>query len=191
MGWQTDDGQHEGWTTAVFAGGKVSVGSTAGGALVRPVDADGHIVYDDGPAEEIIDGREAIGWRGMCGCGWAGPLWRRVHTPAEHDFDERRIYDAEDRHVYDDGKVIDAREWGDAPTVVDDAVFDAWQAHIRPLQGLEAVRQAARELAAAQARLDDAVRTARTAGSSWADIGGAVGISRQSAHERWAATARR
>jgi hypothetical protein len=35
-------------------------------------------------------------------------------------------------------------------------------------------------------RLGKTVAAAKSAGASWADIGRAVGISRQSAHERWA-----
>ena len=45
---------------------------------------------------------------------------------------------------------------------------------------------AAREYTQAGHRLDKTVAAAKAAGASWADIGRAVGISRQSAHERWA-----
>ncbi|MGW4644083.1 hypothetical protein ACWEN6_36580 [Sphaerisporangium sp. NPDC004334] len=41
-----------------------------------------------------------------------------------------------------------------------------------------------------QTRLNTAVLAAREAGHSWAEIGAAVGITRQSAHERWARAAR-
>lgn len=51
------------------------------------------------------------------------------------------------------------------------------------LLGLEA---AAREYNRAGQRLAKTVAAAKAAGASWADIGRAVGISRQSAHERWA-----
>lgn len=53
-------------------------------------------------------------------------------------------------------------------------------------QRLADVATEAAGLSAADDRLTEAVRAARTAGASWADIGGAVGIARQSAHERWA-----
>lgn len=36
-----------------------------------------------------------------------------------------------------------------------------------------------------EARLEEAVVAAREAGATWAQIGEAVGMSRQSAHERW------
>jgi len=36
------------------------------------------------------------------------------------------------------------------------------------------------------AAVDDAVRAARAAGASWEQIGAAAGITRQSAHARWA-----
>jgi hypothetical protein len=42
-----------------------------------------------------------------------------------------------------------------------------------------------------QDRLDEAVRSARAYGASWTDIGDIAEITRQSAHERRGATARR
>lgn len=181
MGWQTDDGKHEGTATAVFPDGRVSVGSVGGpldqggGTMVRPVRADGGIDYAAPTA--IVDGRTAIGWRAWCECGWRGPLWQRVATAADHDFAGRRIYD---------GEFVDARIWGDAPQDVEEAIWAEWREHVRPLGALEAVRAQAAEVAAAQARLTEAVRAARKDGCSWADIGTAAGITRQSAHERWA-----
>lgn len=35
-------------------------------------------------------------------------------------------------------------------------------------------------------QLDEAVVTARAAGASWSEVGRAAGMTRQSAHERWA-----
>ncbi|GAA3832426.1 hypothetical protein GCM10022226_62060 [Sphaerisporangium flaviroseum] len=54
------------------------------------------------------------------------------------------------------------------------------------MQALDLIQAEAQAVSAAQARLTAAVRAAREAGNSWVDIGGAAGISRQSAHERWA-----
>ena len=53
-------------------------------------------------------------------------------------------------------------------------------------EALLGVEAAAREYNQAGHRLDKTVAAAKAAGASWADIGRAVGISRQSAHERWA-----
>lgn len=52
-------------------------------------------------------------------------------------------------------------------------------------QAVQGVVYAMRTVQASQARLDDAVAEARTAGATWAQIGDATGMSRQSAHERW------
>ena len=79
MSWQTDDGLHEGWDAAEFPDGRFSVGSGDGGALVRFLEPRAD-VFDDG--RQVVDGRTAIGWRGLCECGWRGPLWRKVTGPA-------------------------------------------------------------------------------------------------------------
>ncbi|GAB2494794.1 hypothetical protein GCM10027030_30230 [Luteococcus sediminum] len=50
---------------------------------------------------------------------------------------------------------------------------------------LKAVVAARRSVLQAQDRLDAAVAAARIAGASWAAIGEATGMTRQSAHERW------
>lgn len=47
------------------------------------------------------------------------------------------------------------------------------------------VEEAAAAHGEASEQLDQAVARARDYGASWADIGRAVGITRQSAHERW------
>lgn len=55
--------------------------------------------------------------------------------------------------------------------------------------GVQATLQTVAETAAALGKtneaLDQAVKHARAAGASWADIGRAVGITRQSAQGRW------
>ena len=68
----------------------------------------------------------------------------------------------------------------------EDAIHEEWKAHIAPSEAILGVEAAAREYAQAGQRLDKTVAAAKAAGASWADIGRAVGISRQSAHERWA-----
>ncbi|MFD8560597.1 hypothetical protein ACFV1N_25270 [Streptosporangium canum] len=79
----------------------------------------------------------------------------------------------------------DPSPYGDAPAEVEDAMHREWIGHLEP-ELLTAVRIKAQAFSAAQAHLTEAMRAARRDGRSWADIGAAVGISRQSAHERWA-----
>ena len=50
---------------------------------------------------------------------------------------------------------------------------------------LRVARNAANAVLRSEARLGEAVAAAREAGATWAQIGEAVGMSRQSAHERW------
>lgn len=184
MGWQSEDGKHEGWEAAQFPGDRLSFGATGGrtgGAMVVRYDlATGRRVEEYDPLNPIVvDGRDAVGWRGICECGWVGPLWQRVDSAEEHDLAARRI------HAPD----VDDLQYGDAPEEVEEAIYWEWRAHLEP-ETLTAVREHAQAVSAAQGRLTIAVHEARQAGASWADIGTAAGISKQSAHERWAGISR-
>ncbi|MEU4229585.1 hypothetical protein AB0F17_35255 [Nonomuraea sp. NPDC026600] len=170
MGYQSDDGKHEGWCAAVFPDGRVSTGSKNGGAKVYPVGPDGRM--GTGPGD-VADGRTAIGWRGHCECGWQGPLWERVATAEEQNTIDRKIW------------WPDLDQYGDAPADVQDAVWNEWGTHLDP-NSITAVRKAAEAVREAEVRLDAAVRAARDDGRSWTEIGEAAGMRRQSAHERWA-----
>ena len=66
-----------------------------------------------------------------------------------------------------------------------------WQQHLQPLGRLAAIATAAAQLRDAEQLLDEAVITARTTHPriSWDEIGRATGMTRQSAHVRWAARA--
>jgi hypothetical protein len=168
MSYQTDDGRHEGWDAAEFPDGRFAVGSGNGGALVRYLGPG--LSADAGRG--VLDGRTAIGWRGVCECGWRGPLWRKVPNAEQHGRAPRLVYDPAPS-VY-----------GDPPSGIEDAIHQEWLGHLPP-QSLADVREAAEDVRKAQARLDDAVQHARAEASSWADIGDAAGMTRQSAHERW------
>ena len=125
------------------------------------------------PDYEVVPGNEIIGWRGACECGWQGDMWERVTSPADADFSRRRDYVSPD-------------EFAHASSEVENAIHDEWKTHLAPLDAVAGVEAAAREYNQAGHRLDKTVAAAKAAGASWADIGRAVGISRQSAHERWA-----
>jgi hypothetical protein len=100
-------------------------------------------------------------------------LWRKVTDANQHDLTARKVYDP------------DPSKWGDPPSgVIEDAIHREWIGHL-PSRSLTDVREAAEDVRKAQTRLDEAVQRARADGSSWADVGDAAGITRQSAHERW------
>lgn len=50
---------------------------------------------------------------------------------------------------------------------------------------LKATSRAVDRVRTSEERLNDAVAMARAAGATWMQIGGATGMSRQAAHERW------
>jgi hypothetical protein len=108
----------------------------------------------------------------VCECGWRGPLWRKVTDPGQHDLAAHKVHDPS------------PSEWGDPPSGLEDEIWREWSGHLPP-QSLADVREAAGDVHKAQDRLDEAVQRARADSCSWADIGDAAGITRQSAHERW------
>ncbi|MGP0224069.1 hypothetical protein [Paenarthrobacter sp. NCHU4564] len=174
MGWTSNDYQHEGWVAAVAPDGRLASGSTADGMLVHGITGRYKVAGDFvAPDQEIVPDDLIMSWRGACTCGWQGELWQRVLTPAEADVSSRKEYCPLGDAAYVSGPV-------------EDAVQDEWMIHIAPSEALLGVEAAAREHRQALHRLDKTVAAAKAAGASWADIGRAAGISRQSAHERWA-----
>ena len=172
MGWISNDNEHEGYAACVAPDGRLSGSSTAGGMLFKGLT--GHYPPDTTMTDyEVIPDSQIIGWRGACECGWRGELWERVTSPAAADFSRRRDY-------------VSPEEFANASGQVEDAIHDEWKAHVAPSEAILGVEAAAREYHQAGHRLDKTVAAAKAAGASWADIGRAVGISRQSAHERWA-----
>jgi hypothetical protein len=171
MGWQTDDGDHEGWDAAEFPGGLFSVGSMNGGAMTRPLGPGGKMDHSGDPV--VVDGRTAIGWRGLCECGWQGPLWQRVATIDEHDLAARRIW------------APDLREYGDTPAEVEDAIYHEWRGHLPP-RTLGEVREQAGITRHAEDALAKAVALARADGCSWDQIADAAGLlTARQAEDRW------
>lgn len=172
MGWVSEDNEHEGWAAAVAPDGRLSGTSTGQGTLFQGIT--GRYPRDKYmPDYEVIPHAEIIGWRGSCECGWEGLLWKRVASSEEAKPSLRLAYAPLDG-------------FADASQSVEDAIHDEWKAHVLPSSAVAGVKSAAREYNQAGRRLDQAVSAAKAAGASWADIGKAVGISRQSAHERWA-----
>ncbi|MFD6401212.1 hypothetical protein [Nocardia sp. NPDC060249] len=172
MSRQTDDG-HEGYVMHVFADGAYG-GSYSAGPLATH-SADGAML-PVGQWHERPDA-EVVGWRPMCDdlnhhgreC-WRGKLWTRVTDPTEHDLTRQRIYSK-------DAMLTELRV---------DLLLREWEYHVAPTRGTAEVEFAAGEVAEAQRRLAEAVRSARGQGASWEAIGKAAGMTRQSAHERWA-----
>jgi hypothetical protein len=172
MGWVSTDNEHEGWAACVAPDGRLSAASSAERILFPGIS--GRYQPDKMmPDHDVVPDNEIKGWRGQCSCGWQGDRWERVTSPADADFSHRRDYVAPDDSAH-------------ASPKVEDAIHNEWKAHIAPPEALRGLEAAAREYNRAGRRLAKTVAAAKAAGASWADIGRAVGISRQSAHERWA-----
>lgn len=60
-----------------------------------------------------------------------------------------------------------------------------WDAHRAPADALHALEDAWADARRAADAVDRAVAAGRVAGLSWADVGRATGMTRQSARERW------
>jgi hypothetical protein len=188
MGWVTDDGLHEGHLVAVLADGRdaTAADNPRGGNT----------------AWWLFDGAEgrprAVGVRAGCDCydeSFTEPVrtWRGAVV---HPVD----FDDEDKTEGADGEEIDGpyAEWWNthvapdqAATVPGDvaALLDivrtrlAALAEERPLAALTAV---AKLEATATTAAVQAAGAVQDHGGSWADIGSALGVSRQAAHQRLA-----
>lgn len=173
MGWFTDYSEdHEGWAASVTPDGRLTGSSNGHGMLALGITGR----YEQStiqPDYEVVPHHEITGWRGQCECGWEGEFWERVTSPEEADLSHRKGYVPFEKSAH-------------ASEAIEDAMVEEWQDHVLPLAAIAGVKAAAREHAQASQRLDKTVLAAKAAGASWADIGRAAGITRQSAHERWA-----
>jgi hypothetical protein len=130
----------------------------------------------DGSLHPDPDGRlEATAYRAMCSCGWVGPEDR---PPAA----EGRMMATSDWHAH--MKPVFASvppDWMlNRSEGLRDAIAelkDRW-----PLQSLAVLASVDRWH---RTLLDETVVAAREKGASWLEIGNALGITKQSAHERF------
>lgn len=75
-----------------------------------------------------------------------------------------------------------------APPPINNSTTDEPLTQMDPNRGLANFREASADLQSEHLKLNNAVLHARSLGVSWAQIGAAVGISRQAAHSRWFVT---
>lgn len=186
MGFITDDGLHEGYLVPQFFDGQRGVGSTGGGIPDDQIAIGGDVQADDGSwSTPTRAAGEVTGWVICCNCyvagsgrlgaTWVGPVFTRVPSRALEDVVDRRIYAPDIDVAY-----VAERE------DVEEAVLGLWRSeHAFAHDALVEVETAAEAATEARRRLDAAVGFARHGGASWADIGRAAGMTRQSAQERW------
>lgn len=167
MGWITDHGEHEGWVGALFADGTVGGTWSADGIRVSYT-ADGRFIDD---VDEWRPQSAVVGWVGMCDCParWRGTPWTRVHNAADEDLSARRAYS----------------EDADQPKAVEEDVYTDWRRHIEPDMALQEIADLVEQRNTLDEKIARKVAAARRGQVSWAAIGQAAGMTRQSAHERW------
>ena len=179
MGWTTEaSGEHEGWVSYVAPDGRTSGTSNGLGMLLSHPDRDQLVAAawaanrtpTDEDMYELVPYADVVGWQVLCSGGWAGRRWAKD----EADVRDSKFLDAENAYL-PDGRSVEAHG------------VDLWSEHVAPVSRLSAVERAAAVLVEARQALDEAVHQARAQepAASWAEIGRAAGITRQSAHEKW------
>jgi hypothetical protein len=111
------------------------------------------------PPDQI--GPRVIAWRSGCQCGWHGT---QLHLRAEWPDTEYAL----------------------APDAVEQQCRAEWERHLHTVLPVLAIHDLSRQIRQAQDDLAQAVSAARAAGLSWARIGQAAGVSRNTAQKRWA-----
>ncbi len=186
MGWLTEDGRHEGYLAPMFGDGQRGYGVTTSSVPADKVVVGAGVQREDGScAWPTRLAGEVTGWVVCCDCyrtaslgpasTWIGPVFTRVPSKTLENLAARRIFAADDDVAY----AADRQD-------VRDAAVELWRAeHAFGIDALAEVEAAAAAGAQAKLRLDAAVALARHSGTSWAKIGRAAGMTRQSAQERW------
>ena len=162
---------HEGSLVAAVPDGRNSVDLQSGIVLVPGITGN-YQRHPDLRDHEIVPDDDVSGWRALCSCGWEGPFWRRVTKRGTANLLRRRTY-------------VPFLGVASPSVDVEAAIRAEWTAHAAPANAVVELEAAAEALEQAQERLNRKVRQARTSGVSWAKIGDAVQMTKQSAHERW------
>lgn len=185
MGWTTDDGMHEGYAALEFGDGVRGIGVMSHGVPDNEVIVE--MTYRDGVVDPQVRTRsaaEVVAWRVVCNCTTGtsrhietvldGPL-TRVPSAALEDLAQRKIFAIDD-------DVPDVAHRDD----VGHLMYTIWwtQHAVSHDQLSQLTRAAATETTARKAT-NQLARQARADGRTWEQIGGAVGITRQSAQQRW------
>ena len=182
MGWihESDTHLHEAALVAVFDDGAESHGST----MIDGVDCEIVETCQHPDEDRWRPAAEIVGWRLSCNCArrsssevssWTDSVqWARVPSASLEDLAQHRVF-APDTDVHADER----------PEVAEAARAVWRRQHLDPIDVDVEIRAAAEARKYADARLDAAVAKARRLGRSWAAIGAAAGMTRQSANERW------
>lgn len=182
MGWIAEDHRHELDFAAVFADGSLGSAQTPTGVLISH-SPDGRPVSDSASERQTRPQEEVTGWVLCCvhyldseSVATMERLaeWKRVDAPGE-DWPEQGLPYSE----------VGSEMLVETRADLDDLLAGIWHSHLYPMDPHEVISAAAERVEHATLTLDEAVRCGRTAGLTWAEIGRATGITRQSAHERW------
>ncbi|SCC51259.1 MULTISPECIES: hypothetical protein [Gordonia] len=182
MGWmhESDTHFHEAGLVAFFEDGAESHGSTMIDGVDYEIVETGRHPDEDRrrPSAEIV------GWVLSCDCAsrsssevstWTDPVqWTRVPSASLEDLARHHVF------APDTDLDVNVR-----PEVAAAAQAVWRREHLEPIDIDDEIRAAVDARRDADAQLDAAVAKARRLGRSWADIGAATGMTRQSANGRW------
>ncbi len=182
MSWIDDSGQHEMYIQCVFPDGMTGGTHSNRGTEVDTTAAGRRLPIDDERRGWRPDS-EVSGWQVCCKCygdtsrspsTTVLATWQRVHPPEAED-------PARGRFLADDDDAAWLSEREDAA----DLALALWQTHLAPVNARQALAEAAEAARHADRQLEQAVLAGRAAGLYWGDIGRAVGMTRDSARQRW------
>ncbi|WP_338857839.1 hypothetical protein WDY80_23900 (plasmid) [Gordonia hongkongensis] len=182
MGWmhESDTHFHEAALVAFFEDGAESHGST----MIDGEEYEVVVTFRHPDEDRLRPSAEIVGWLLTCDCRrwdnsdvstWTDPVqWTRVPSVSLEDLARHQVFAPDN-----DLDVNVRREVAAAAQAV-------WRReHLDPINVDDEIRAAVDARRDADALLDAAVAKARRLGRSWADIGAATGMTRQSANERW------
>ena len=184
MGWLTEGSDHEGYVVCVFADGMYGVSGKH--RQITLMTAAGKTIWEDGTNPDSVAWRppsEVVGWKVACSSEpfnkhvVLDPPWTRVWDPADEDFTGGRIYAGDPSS--DDPEYVSERE------DLEPLFIERWKQHLAPDLYLRKITSLHQEIEKVETQLNEAVTAARIEGLSWEKIGGALGITRQGARQRW------
>lgn len=171
MGWCDNSGKHEGWMQAVFADGRFGSGTSGQGIYVEgyrylPADERDASTWGQIDPADLRPCSDIVAWRMACECGWRGTERRIADLPvSDVDPDYREPSEACEGRIF----------------------LPEWRQHVAPDNAVSTLEDMADELRRLEADIRSHVEASRLVGTTWEQIGRALGMTKQGAQQRFGA----